>query len=35
MEDVLPDLEVVITDGNTQNILPIGSLVGGMQEGVN
>ena len=32
MEDVLPDLEVVITDGNTQNILPIGSLVGGMQE---
>lgn len=35
MEDVLPDLEVVITDGNTQNILPIGSLVGGMQEGGN
>lgn len=25
MEDVLPDLEVVITDGNTQSILPIGS----------
>ena len=35
MEDVLPELEVVITDGNTQNILPIGSLVGGMQEGGN
>ncbi len=35
MEDVLPDLEVVITDGNTQNILPIGSLVGGTQEGGN
>ena len=35
MEDVLPDLEVVITDANTQNILPIGSLVGGMQEGGN
>jgi len=35
MEDVLPDLEVVITDGNTQNILPIGSLTGGLTEGGN
>ena len=28
MEDLLPDLEVIITDGNTQNILPIGSING-------
>ncbi len=35
MEDLLPELEVIITDGNTQNILPIGSLVGNMTEGGN
>ena len=35
MEDVRPDLEVVITDGNTQNILAIGSLTGGLTEGGN
>ncbi len=30
MEDLLPDLEVIVTDGNTQSILPIGSLYAGM-----
>ena len=35
MEDLLPELEVIITDGKTQNILPIGSLVGNMTEGGN
>ena len=35
MEDILPELEVIITDGNTQNILPIGSLVPQATEGGN
>ncbi len=36
MEDLLPDLEVIVTDGNTQSILPIGSLYGTLgQEGGN
>ena len=30
MEDVLPDLEVIVTDGNTQSILPLGALYSGM-----
>ena len=29
MEDVLPDLDVVVTDGNTQSILPLGALYAG------
>jgi membrane protease subunit HflK len=34
MEDVLPDLEIVVTDGSTQSILPIGSLyAGSVKEG--
>jgi membrane protease subunit HflK len=36
MEDMLPDLEVIVTDGNNQSILPIGSLYGTLsQEGGN
>jgi membrane protease subunit HflK len=35
MEDVLPDLEVIITDGNTQSILPISPLVSGVEGGNN
>ena len=36
MEDLLPELEVIITDGNTQSILPIGALYGVQgQEGGN
>jgi membrane protease subunit HflK len=30
MEDVLPDLDVIVTDGNTQSILPLGSLYSGI-----
>ncbi len=30
MEDVLPDLDVIVTDGNTQSILPLGSLYSGV-----
>lgn len=29
MEDLLPDLDVVVTDGNTQSILPLGALYAG------
>ena len=25
MEDILPELKVIITDGNTQSVLPLGS----------
>ena len=35
MEDLLPELEVIVTDGSTQSILPIGSLYGLNQEGGN
>ena len=30
MEDVLPRLDVIVTDGNTQSILPLGSLYSGI-----
>jgi len=33
MEDLLPDLEVIITDGSTQSILPIGSLYAAAEGG--
>ncbi|MBQ1468237.1 MAG: FtsH protease activity modulator HflK [Solobacterium sp.] len=29
MEDVLPDLKIIITDGNTQTVLPLDSFTGG------
>ena len=33
MEDVLPGLKVIITDGRTQQILPLESFTGTGQEG--
>lgn len=32
MEDILPDLKVIITDGNTQQMMPIGSFMTGIGE---
>ena len=35
MEELLPDLEVIITDGNTQSILPLGALYANNAGGAN
>ena len=33
MEDILPGLEVIITDGNTENILPLDTFANYVTEG--